>query len=110
MNILIVEDHIDTADVLGRVLRKLGHAPTIVNTCRDAEAALASSAAFVVALVDVTLQDGCGLDLMPRLRELGVKGVALSGHDADTAQSKAAGFTFHLRKPVDVADLIVILR
>ena len=49
------------------------------------------------------------------MRELherhGLTGIALSGYgtDADIAQSRAAGFSGHLTKPINVASLELLL-
>ena len=103
MQILLVEDHKDTARVLGRILKNAGfdvsHADSLVKA-RE----LAHSRRFDLVISDVGLPDGSGLDLMRGLRETqGLSGIALSGFgtDDDVAASTAAGFAEHLTKPVD---------
>jgi PAS domain S-box-containing protein len=103
IQILFVEDHEDTARVLGRILRNAGfdvsHAGTVAEARR-----LASSKRFDLLISDLGLPDGSGLELMKALRdEQGIKGIALSGFgtDEDVAASAAAGFAAHLTKPVD---------
>jgi len=103
LEILLVEDHKDTARVLGRILKNAGfqvsHADSLV-TARE----LANSRRFDLVISDVGLPDGSGLDLMRGLRETqGLAGIALSGFgtDDDVAASTAAGFAEHLTKPVD---------
>jgi PAS domain S-box-containing protein len=103
LEILLVEDHKDTARVLGRILKNAGfrvsHADSLV-TARE----LANSRRFDLVISDVGLPDGSGLDLMRGLRETqGLTGIALSGFgtDDDVAASTAAGFAEHLTKPVD---------
>jgi PAS domain S-box-containing protein len=103
LQILFVEDHQDTARVLGRILRNAGfevsHAGSLVKA-RE----LANSVRFDLVISDVGLPDGSGLDLMRGLRETqGLTGIALSGFgaDDDVAASMAAGFAEHLTKPVD---------
>jgi PAS domain S-box-containing protein len=101
--ILFVEDHKDTAHVLGRILKNAGfdvsHADSLVKA-RE----LAKSRRFDLVISDVGLPDGSGLDLMRGLRETqGLSGIALSGFgtDDDVAASTSAGFAEHLTKPVD---------
>jgi PAS domain S-box-containing protein len=103
LRILFVEDHADTARVLGRILQTAGfdvsHANSLVNA-RE----LANSRRFDLVISDVGLPDGSGLDLMRGLREKqGLTGIALSGFgtDDDVAASTAAGFAEHITKPVD---------
>jgi CheY-like chemotaxis protein/anti-sigma regulatory factor (Ser/Thr protein kinase) len=102
-NLLLVEDHEDTARVLRRILEqagyKIAHAGTIA-----AARALAREWRFDLVISDLGLPDGTGLELMKSLREeRGLTGIALSGFgtDDDLAASAAAGFAEHLIKPVD---------
>lgn len=103
VQILFVEDHKDTARVLGRILKNAGfnvsHADSLAKA-RD----LAAGRRFDLVISDVGLPDGSGLDLMRHLRETqGLSGIALSGFgsDDDVAASTAAGFAEHVTKPVD---------
>jgi len=101
--ILFVEDHEDTARVLGRILRNAGFDVSHAGTVADARA-LAASKRFDLLISDLGLPDGSGLELMRALRDAqGMKGIALSGFgtDEDVAASAAAGFAAHLTKPVD---------
>ena len=103
VQILLVEDHEDTARVLGRILRNAGFDVSHAGTIADARA-LAGSRRFDLLISDLGLPDGSGLDLMKALRDAqGTKGIALSGFgtDEDVASSEAAGFSAHLTKPVD---------
>jgi PAS domain S-box-containing protein len=103
IQILFVEDHDDTARVLGRILKNSGfdvsHAGTVA-----AALALAASRRFDLLVSDLGLPDGSGLELMKTLHATqGLTGIALSGFgsDDDVAASLAAGFAAHLTKPVD---------
>lgn len=103
IQILFVEDHEDTARVLGRILKNSGfdvsHAGTVAGAL-----ALAAGRRFDLLVSDLGLPDGSGLELMKTLRETqGLTGIALSGFgsDEDVAASHAAGFAAHLTKPVD---------
>ena len=103
VQILFVEDHEDTARVLGRILRNAGFDLSHAGTVAEARA-LAGTRRFDLLISDLGLPDGSGLDLMKALREAqGMKGIALSGFgtDDDVAASQAAGFSAHLTKPVD---------
>lgn len=105
--VLLVEDHEDTARVLRRILEHAGyrvaHAASLAAACE-----LASKRQFDLVISDLGLPDGSGLDLMKTLRaEHALVGIALSGFGTgdDVAASSAAGFAEHLTKPVDWPEL-----
>src|SRR2546423_15388411 len=103
IQILFVEDHEDTARVLGRILRNAGFDVSHAGTVAEART-LAGNKRFDLLISDLGLPDGTGLELMRALRDAqGMKGIALSGFgtDEDVAASAAAGFAAHLTKPVD---------
>jgi CheY-like chemotaxis protein len=101
--ILLVEDHVDTARVMRRILESAGY--TVSHASRLSEARhLASEQKFDLVVSDVGLPDGTGLELMRELKDVyGLNGIALSGFgtDEDVSASKDAGFAEHLTKPVD---------
>ncbi|HEX8916471.1 MAG TPA: response regulator, partial [Humisphaera sp.] len=110
LRILLVEDHADTARVMGRVLRTFGHDVATADSVGAAlETADAAADGFDVVISDVGLPDGTGHDLMRQLlaRFAGVRGIALTGYgtDDDVRRSGDAGFVAHLTKPVDVREL-----
>jgi CheY-like chemotaxis protein len=103
IQILLVEDHEDTAQVLARILKNAGFDVSHAGTLAAARA-LAAGRRFDLLISDVGLPDGSGLELMKALRDAqGWSGIALSGFgtDEDVAASAAAGFAAHLTKPVD---------
>ncbi|MBA2433998.1 MAG: response regulator [Verrucomicrobiota bacterium] len=109
--ILLVEDHADTAVILTRLLRRMGHdvlhASSIETALKIADREM-RAAPITLVMSDLGLPDGSGLDLMRQLSSKhGLRGIALSGFgmDSDLAQSTAAGFSRHLVKPVDIATL-----
>ena len=67
MRILVVEDDPILADGLRAGLSLTGAAVDAVQTCEDADHALAASRYSAVVL-DIMLPDGSGLDLLRRLR------------------------------------------
>ncbi|HSH39570.1 MAG TPA: ATP-binding protein [Chthoniobacterales bacterium] len=102
-HLLVVEDHQPTREVLGRLLRKQGHA---VDSASSVEVALALAAAgqYDLVISDIGLPDGNGVELMVQLtRDYGLRGIALSGYgmNEDLARTKDAGFLAHLVKPID---------
>ncbi|MBV8199587.1 MAG: response regulator [Acidobacteria bacterium] len=109
LDVLVVEDHADTAEALATLLRSCWHRVTVARTVA---AALAAAEDFVPDLVvsDLGLPDGDGDDLMRALakRHPGLRGIALSGYgmEADVARSRDAGFVLHLVKPVTLEVLL----
>jgi len=107
MNILLVEDHADSADVLAMLLRAEGHAVKIAGGVMAATQ-LAAEQPFDLLLCDLGLPDGSGLDLMRQLKSrYRIKGIALTGSamDEDVAACREAGFDAHVSKPCAPAKL-----
>ena len=115
--ILLVEDHVDCAEMIAMVLELNGWRVRIAGSAAQA-LALAGEQAFDVVLGDVALPDGSGLGLLAPLREAQRRfgprppvAVAMSGYGlpADRERSLQAGYAAHLLKPVDVEDLMALL-
>jgi two-component system CheB/CheR fusion protein len=107
LRLLLVEDHDDTREVLGRLLSRRGYH---VDAARNAQEArgLAAAKTFDLLVSDIGLPDSTGCDLLAELNtQHGLHGIAMSGFgsDADLQQSKKAGFLEHLIKPVDATAL-----
>lgn len=107
VSILLVEDHPDTARAMSKILKKRGYqvhsAPSMAQALH-----IADTTEFDVLISDIGLPDGSGLELMRALcSKRPVKGIALSGFgmEEDVSRSRAAGFTEHLTKPVDIKHL-----
>ena len=101
--ILLVEDHEDTARALRRMLENAGYQVGYASTLASARD-LAAKRRFQLVISDLGLPDGSGLDLMGELGDSGqLRGIALSGFgsESDVAAAKAAGFAAHFTKPVD---------
>jgi CheY-like chemotaxis protein len=106
-----VEDHVDTAKTLARLLRLDG---TDVQCAHSVAGALElAEDSFDLVLSDLGLPDGSGHDLMRRLRRnRPVPGIAMSGYgmEQDIRQSREAGFVEHLVKPVNLSQLREAIR
>ncbi len=107
MRILIVDDNVDAADMLGQILQLEGHD---VLVAYDAQHALAQAAAFrpELAVLDIGLPGMSGLALARALRQqaglAGLKLIALTGWgtEQDRRETRAAGFDAHLTKPASI--------
>ncbi len=109
-NILLVEDHGDTAAAIGRVLRRAGfsvvHAPAVapaIDNWRNGR--------FDLLISDLGLPDGTGLDVIRAVRDVPggeIPAICMSGYgmESDLNQSRAAGFQVHLIKPVSKQRLL----
>lgn len=109
--ILLVEDHVDTRVVLSRLLTMRGYRVDMAGTVAEAVAAAQTLWPDVV-LADLLLPDGTGIELVGRLRAIRpVRAIALSGlgTPADLEQTRQAGFTAHLTKPITVERLEAVL-
>lgn len=109
--ILVVDDNVDAAEMLGEALTMFGHVVQITN---DPEEATNAAEAFVpdVVVMDIgmpgldgyavaTQMHGRGWPRMPLM-------IALTGYGQprDRALTAAAGFDEHFVKPVDVRKLV----
>lgn len=111
MRILLVEDHRDTRHTMETILRRDNFNVISAGTAREA-LALAEQQTFDVLIADLGLPDRSGLDLMKELgSRFGIRGIATSGYgmEEDIAQCRAAGFDYHLTKPVRIAQLRTLL-
>jgi signal transduction histidine kinase len=112
--ILLVDDHVDTTRAMARVLRNWG---CVVQTADSVATALqvagAGAMPFDILISDIGLPDGSGLDLIRQLRSrYPILGIAVSGFgmEQDVEQSRRAGFTEHLVKPIELPKLETALR
>lgn len=113
--ILVVDDTRSASYILSKLLEALGQ---VVTTAESAEEALmhARRERPDMVITDITMPDVDGYELARRLRrERGLEDVtlvALTGlnEDQDRDRSKAAGFLYHLVKPVSLDALQSLLR
>ena len=108
--VLLVEDHALVVDAVTILLESGGHE---VRAAGSVEAAVrqATAAPVDVLLLDLTLPDGSGLEVLDRLRAadaMPAVAVALTGHDdpATRARCLEAGCTTMLLKPVPARELL----
>ena len=112
LDVLIVEDHRDTAESLRVLLELSGHRARVAH---DGPAALRAVDEFRpnAVLIDLGLPGMNGHDLALRLRThpacSGSVFAALSGYFEDDDVGPGSGFDSHLTKPVDPDDLLELL-
>jgi PAS domain S-box-containing protein len=112
LNILLVEDHEDTARIMSKLLRSFEHRVTwVANFATALEAVEADH--FDLLISDLGLPDGNGRDLMRQAKKKhSILGIALSGYgmESDVRASMEAGFGEHLTKPVNIVQLQEAIR
>jgi CheY-like chemotaxis protein len=112
--LLIVDDNIDAADLLGELLRTHGYQVQVA-TSGDRAVALLADFAPDAAILDIGLPGMDGYELARRIRADRRHGrmrlVALTGYgrDVDREHARDAGFDEHLVKPVRPHDLMQTL-
>lgn len=110
--VLLVDDHRDSAEMLGLLLARRGFDVTIAHTVETALTAARETRVDVV-VSDIGLPDGTGHDLLRMLRRASpLPAVALSGLDRGVGPRAQddAGFDEYFRKPVTVDSLAATLR
>ena len=107
---LLVEDHIDAAEMLILLLEAHGHSAITVPSGAAALAALEDQAVEIV-LSDIGLPDMSGYQLAQRIRaeerwrDLHLVALTGFGQAADRKRAMEAGFDAHLTKPVTVEEI-----
>lgn len=118
MRVLVVEDHPDTAEQFARLLRRAGHEVVCAGSIEEAQTcALVApgqdrACAFDILISDLDLPDGSGRELMRNLAQrYPIHGIAISGHGMkeDVDGSMQAGFSHHITKPVNWAELKAVI-
>jgi CheY-like chemotaxis protein len=114
--VLVIEDHVDAAESLQVLLECVGHTVAVAYT---GATGIETARTFQpeVVLCDIGLPDGMdGYAVARALRsEPGLSRcrlVALTGYGRyqDRQRASEAGFDLHVVKPVDVSDLVSLLR
>ena len=107
VNILIVEDHADSAIALARVIRARGHDAEIAHTCCQAKQLFAAFN-FKLVLMDIGLPDGNGCDLLHELiniRDAVFIAITAMATPHELQAVSASGFSACLVKPFFPAEL-----
>jgi len=107
VKLLLIEDHIDTARAMARLLENRGYKVESVPTMTAALQAVVRGK-FDLLLCDLGLPDGTGMDLIEKIRKTQtVPAIALTGFgmQQDIERAKEAGFDAHLTKPVNLQRL-----
>ncbi|WEF33480.1 hybrid sensor histidine kinase/response regulator [Pseudoduganella chitinolytica] len=115
LSILLVDDNVDGAAMLARLIGQMGHRVTVAH---NASSALANATVCApdVVLLDIGLPDIDGYELVARLRAQPVCGNALYiavtgyGQHQDRQRALDAGFWRHMTKPACLQTLAGYLK
>jgi len=111
-NLLLVEDHQDSARALAGLLETRGYKVDSAPTVAAALEALEREE-FDLLICDLGLPDASGIDLIKEIRRTKTTpAIALTGFgmQQDIERAQQAGFNSHLTKPVNLRKLEVIIR
>ena len=114
LRILIVDDNVDAAAMLGMLLETLGHEVMVEHRAQQA-LLRAKAEPPDVCLLDIGLPGMDGIALAQGLRQLPQSAAALLiavtgyGQESDRTRTRLAGFDHHLVKPLDMQKLFAIL-
>ena len=116
LRVLVIEDDADTRELITFILEQCGALVTTVTSARDALDIL-THLNIDVLISDVGLPDSNGYELIREVRLLdnqngkNIPAVALTAYatEEDQRRALAAGFQFHLPKPVEPTKLITVL-
>jgi DNA-binding response OmpR family regulator len=113
MRVLVVEDNPRVTEVVVAALRGAGHVVQAAGTRAEASALL-DQASFELAIVDVGLPDGSGLDLCRTVRaqglDLSILVLTARTDVSDRVDGLDAGADDYLGKPFSVAELLARVR
>ena len=113
LRVLVVDDHVDAAEMMGMLLGALGVAHCLAFDGEQAMGYVRSFAPHAVFL-DLGMPGMDGYEVARRIRNLpggdALVLVALTGWTHAEPLAHAAGFDHHLRKPAELSQLTALLR
>ena len=115
VRVLIVDDNVDTAQGLSRLLTRAGHETALAHDGTDALSRAREQTPEVIVL-DIGLPGMDGFEVVKSLRQeascAGAIIIAVTGYGQPEDRQRAieAGFDHHLVKPVDFNELNVLLQ
>jgi PAS domain S-box-containing protein len=115
VRVLVVDDEADARDLVAALLATCGADVTVVSSAAEALEKLVALPHHVL-LADLGMPGQDGYDLIRRVRALGpgrdgVTAIALTAYTTveDRQRALAAGYNFHLAKPVEPARLVEVI-
>jgi DNA-binding response OmpR family regulator len=113
VKVLIVEDQLRLGEFLKQSLVECRHTATWVRTCAEASDALAETP-YDAVILDLTLPDGDGIDLLRQWRKSGFNEPVLILSARDTVEDRIKGLDVgaddYLPKPFSLEELLARMR
>ena len=108
LRVLLVEDEDLFARAVSKRLQKAGYECELAQTVADGRA-LARQFAPDLALLDMRLPDGNGLELLGEFTAAGIPVIVMTAHGdvSDAVNAMKQGATDYLKKPVDLDELLL---
>lgn len=109
--LLIVEDEALFARAVAKRLQKAGYECELAETILDARA-IVKQWLPDIALLDMRLPDGNGLDVLSELSTKGISVIVMTAHGDvhDAVQAMKLGAVDFLKKPVDLEELLLVVQ
>jgi signal transduction histidine kinase/DNA-binding response OmpR family regulator len=116
LRVLVVDDEVDTRDLIAAVLVRVGAEVQTASTAHEALQALERWVPDVL-VSDIGMPDEDGYTLIKKVRELDAKqpgwipALALTAYASveDRMRALSAGFQMHMTKPLDPAELVAVV-
>jgi CheY-like chemotaxis protein len=116
LKILVVDDDVDTRELIDWVLRRAGAEVVTAGSVQEALDALEKER-FHLLISDIAMPDEDGYSLLRKVRALApshggrIPAIALTAHSmvTDRLQSLRAGFQSHVPKPVVPEELVEVV-
>jgi len=116
LKILVVDDDVDTRELIEWVLKRVGAEATSVGSAREALEVLEREKPHVL-VSDIAMPEEDGYELLKKIRALPperggrIPAIALTAHSLvqDRLQSLRAGFQSHVPKPVVPEELVEVV-
>lgn len=107
--VLVVDDVPELAEMMCRSLRLEGFDATSVNSITDARSAIETYEPHV-AILDMVLPDGSGMELAAEVRATIDRPIGLIGYTGDSARPQLGGpLDVFLRKPAGIGQILTAI-
>ena len=108
--VLLIEDEALFARAIAKRLQQSGYECERAETLADARSILRQFAPEL-ALLDMRLPDGNGMDLLPELVSRGISVIVMTayGEVSDAVSAIKSGAVDYLKKPVDLEELLLVI-
>ena len=113
MKLLVIEDELSLQEIMAATLRKEGYIVETAFDCRTAVEKLGSYS-YDCVLLDITLPDGSGLDILENMKKTGNSANVIITSARDSIDDKIRGLEIgaddYLAKPFHLAELAARIR